>query len=411
MNPRSSLLWRIAWRYLRAKNSTNAINIISWISSAGMAIGAFALIVVLSVFNGFESLVSSLYHSFYPDLIIRPAAGKFFEPDSKRLLKLNRDPDILAWSRCLEENAYLQYEGKDFIATVKGVDTAYARVTSLDQFIVAGSWDPASTEPPMALLGGNILLALGINPERNLYPITVTAARKNARSAITPQDAFSRREWYPSGAFAVQQEFDTKYILAPLPAVQDLLTEEGISSLEIRLRPDADPEAVRERLRQSFGNEYSILTRFEQNEVLFRVMRLERWAVVAILSFTLLIISFNIMGSLTMLVIDKKKDISILKAMGADPPMIRRLYLITGAFLGLSGSVIGLLSGLILCLLQMKFGFIRLAGAGNSFVIDAYPVVLRLSDFVLSLLIVSGISILASWLPAARASRSAMEFR
>jgi lipoprotein-releasing system permease protein len=401
---------RIAQRYLFSKKSTNAINIISAISMVGMGVGAFALIVVLSVFNGFEGLVTDLYSAFYPQLTVTSKLGKTFEDTPELFTKVLQTKGVAGITKTLEENAYLEYNDKATLAVIKGVDSNYTHVNRVQDFLYQGEFILEDARANYAVIGANLNLALNIEPERGIELLGIKVPRKGVKSVLLPEDAFSSTTVLPAGIFMLQQEFDSKYVFVSLGLVQELLGEENaVSAYEIKLQPGTNEESIREQLKASLGNDFVVRTRLEMNEVLFRVIKMERWAVFAILTFIMLIISFNIIGSLSMLVMEKHKDISILKAMGANVSDIRNIFLLEGIFTGCIGAFSGLGLGLLLCLLQQHFGFIKLNDGGGSFVVDAYPVSIRISDVVLTFFTVVIISSLASLYPARKAGAQSLK--
>jgi lipoprotein-releasing system permease protein len=402
---------RIALRYLFSKKSTNAINIISYISMAGMGVGAFALIVVLSVFNGFEGLIKDLYNAFYPELIVTPAQGKIFDNNAFVEQKIKADKSIVAYTKVLEENAYLEYEGKATIATIKGVDSNYTNTTDVADYVRQGSFYLSDSTKEYAVLGANINLALNTSIENNFASMSIRVPKLTTASVFIPEDAFNSAHVVPAGIFSIQQEFDSKYVLVSLPLAQQLIgIENAVSAFEVKLKSGIDAEKQKKSIQAVLGKAYKVQTREELNEVLYRVVKMERWAVFAILSFILVIISFNIVGSLTMLAIEKTKDISILKAMGANPSQISTIFLLEGVFVAMLGAGIGLLLGLLLCFVQINYGIVKLAEGGASFVVDAYPVKVIASDILLTFFTVAGISLLAALVPAIKAAKQKLSF-
>ena len=402
---------RIAMRYLFSKKSTNAINIISHISMTGMGVGAFALIVVLSVFNGFEGLIKDLYNSFYPELIITPAQGKIFDNNDFIEQKLKADKSIASYTKTLEENAYFEYEGKATIATIKGVDENYINTTDVADFVRQGDFYLRDSTKDYAVIGANINQALNTSIENNFAMMSIRVPKLTNATVFMPDDAFNTAYVVPAGIFSIQQEFDSKYVIVSLPLAQQLIgIENAVSAFEVKLKAGVDAYNQKEIFQSALGKDYKVKTREELNEVLYRVVKMERWAVFAILSFILVIISFNIVGSLTMLAIEKTKDISILKTMGASQNDISKIFLLEGIFTALLGAGIGLFLGLLLCYLQINYGFVKLAEGGASFVIDAYPVKVITSDIVLTFFTVAGISLLASLVPAIKAAKQKLSF-
>ena len=402
---------RIALRYLFSKKSTNAINIISYISMTGMGVGAFALIVVLSVFNGFEGLIKDLYNAFYPELIITPAQGKIFDNNDFIEQKMKADKSVVSYTKTLEENAYFEYEGKATIATIKGVDENYTNTTDVAAYVRQGDFYLRDSTKDYAVIGANINQALNASIENNFAMMSIRVPKITNASVFMPDDAFNTAYVVPAGIFSIQQEFDSKYVIVSLPLAQQLIgIENAVSAFEVKLKPGVDADRQKEVFQSALGKDYKVQTREELNEVLYRVVKMERWAVFAILSFILVIISFNIVGSLTMLAIEKTKDISILKAMGASATDISKIFLLEGIFTAMLGAGIGLFLGLLLCYLQINYGFVKLAEGGASFVVDAYPVKVITSDIFLTFFTVAGISILASLVPAIKAAKQKLSF-
>lgn len=405
---------RIAFRYLFSKKSTNAINIISWVSMAGMAVGAFALIIVLSVFNGFEGLVLSLYNSFYPDIEVRAAAGKTIEDTEALRNKIATYGEVVAISRTLEENAYLEYGNNAQLGVIKGVDENYGRVTTVQNFVREGNFDLGDSVRNRAVVGANIGLSMNMDVKEQFEPLRITVPRKGVKSSFNPADEFSTMQVLPAGMFAIQQDFDSKYIFVNLAFAQQLLDGENqISAYEVKLKEGADLDKAAEAIGTALGKDYTVRTRFQQRAEMYRVMIIERWVTTAILAFIILIISFNIIGSLSMLVLEKSRDISILKAMGGNAGLVRNIYLLNGLLNAVIGAGIGLAAGYAVCLLQLKFHFLKLSGGGedSSFVIDYYPVQLKLGDPVLAVGIILLLSLLAAYFPARRAGASQMNFK
>lgn len=407
------LALRIAFRYLFSKKSTNAINIISWVSMVGMAVGAFALIVVLSVFNGFEGLVLSLYNSFYPDLEVTAVSGKTFEQNEQLYNKLIKLDGVAAVSQTLEENAYLEYGEDASLGTIKGVDAKYNDVTTVSKYVREGNFTLRDSNFHYAVIGANLSYPMNISVERAIEPLRITVPRKGAKNAMLPGDAFTTMQAVPGGIFSIQQEFDSKYVFVDLDFAKELLGDDKrISAYEIKLKEGADIEALRTQVTAQAGDEFTVRTRYEQKAEMYRVMKIERWVTTAILAFIILIISFNIIGSLSMLVLDKAKDISILKAMGADEKLVVRIYLFNGILASAIGAGVGLLLGYAICLAQINFHFLKLSGGNDSsFVIDYYPVVLKPIDAVVTISVIVVISLLAAYFPARRAGQSIMSFK
>lgn len=372
---------------------------------AGMGGGAMFLIIILSVFNGFEGLVKKLYNAFYPDIKITAIEGKTFAADTSLINLLKEVNGVLYVSRSLEENAYLKYKDKENIATIKGVENNFKNITGIDSFILYGKYELENQGRDQAILGAAIDEVLNTDMEEPILSMQIMVPKKGRKVYINPEDAFEKNFAIPIGVFAIQQEFDSKYVLLPYHLTEELLNEyDRASSIEIKVRPDANIKAIISDMQRIVGKSLKVKDRFQQNETLYKVVKTERLAVYVILSFIMFIISFNIIGSLSMLVLDKQKDISILKAMGATPTAIRNIFLLEGLLSAAIGALIGLMLGFIICFIQQKFGLVKLQGSG-SFIIDAYPVEMHFSDFLLAFLIVIVISFLASIYPANKASQ------
>lgn len=370
-----------------------------------MLVGTAALILVLSVFNGFEDLVVSLYDTFNPDLKITAKEGKVFVPDSIQWENIEKIEGVEAVSYTLEENALLKYrDDNDFIARLKGVDDRYIDVSQVDTAIIDGDFALKNGQTNFAVLGVGVAGLLGVNVHNEFAALKVfMPIRDKAISRTRPESAFTQSLIYPVGVFAIQQDFDSKYTIVPLRFMRQLLNyEKEVSGVEIALAATANVADVQSQVQRILGDTYWVKDRYQQDEFLYKVMRTEKWAVYLILTFILLVAAFNMVGSLSMLVIEKKRDIGILKAMGATKQFIRRLFLTEGVLLAMVGGMLGMFLAFVLCVLQQKFALLKLQG--ESFLIEAYPVSMRLGDFVLVFVTVSIIAILASVFPANRAA-------
>src|SRR4051812_37519646 len=355
----------VAKRYFFSKKSQRAINIISIISVVGVMIGTGALIVVLSVFNGFESLVVRLYNSFDPELKITINEGKTFPADSILFHQLKNIAGVKTISQTLEENALVKYRDKQYIVTIKGVDENFQKVSGIDSMIVDGEFVLQKGDTAFAIVGGAIAYNLQLNISNFLSPLELYVPQKNAESFSNPEEAFNRRFIVPAGVFAIQQEFDSKYILVPLSFARDILNDEkNISAFEVSLLPNANINKVQQQIKDKLGDKFSVSSRLEQHSTIYRIMKSEKWAVFLILAFILLIATFNVIGSLTMLIIEKGKDISILYSMGADATLIRKIFLMEGLMITFIGSVIGIVLGVFICFLQIQFKLVKLTGSG-----------------------------------------------
>ncbi|HKK43051.1 MAG TPA: ABC transporter permease, partial [Bacteroidales bacterium] len=303
----------IAKRYLFAKKSRNAINVISAVSVAGVTVGTMALIIILSVFNGLETMVTSIFNTFDPDLRVTIAEGKTFVPDTTRLRLLGKVKGVSCFSQTLEENALLKYGDRQYIATIKGVDDRYAEVTSIDSSMWEGEFVLRSDKGrPYAIPG--IGVAQYLNLRINfITPLAIIFPNRSASDAISPEDALTRKYIYPSGIFEVEKEYDSKYVYVPLEFARELTQiDSGISAIEIKFSKDADPGRVQKEVTGIFGKKYVVQNRYQQQEIFYKVMKSERLAIFFILTLILVIASFNIIGSLTMLIIEKERDVEIL---------------------------------------------------------------------------------------------------
>jgi len=388
----------IAKRYLFAKKSHNAINIISGISVAGVAIGMMALVIVLSVFNGFDDLIKALYNSFDPDLKVTIAEGKTFKPDTAILRELSKTKGVALYSKVVEENVLLRYGEKQYPATLKGVDRNYKKINGLDTMITEGKYQLEDSKNQYALIGQGIAYYLQVGL-KFVTPIVVYFPRKEASISMNVENAFNQNYIFPSGIFSIEQDHDAKYMIVPIKFADDLLEDSvSISAIEIKTTKGSDLDKVQADVQKLYGDKFKVRNRYQQQELFYRIMKYEKWAIFMILAFILMVASFNIIGSLSMLIIEKKKDVSTFKSMGADGRLIRRIFLYEGTMISFIGASIGLALGLVVCWLQIRFGFIRLEGSG-SFIIDAYPVSIRIVDILLAFLTVLGIGYLAAWYP------------
>lgn len=388
----------ISKRYLIAKKTRNAVNIITMISIVGVMVGTAALIIVLSVFNGLDSLLKSMNDSFDPDLKVTPASGKVFNTDDPRLEELRKHPSIFALAESLEENALLKYDDQQYIAKVKGVSSNFADISGVDTMLMFGEFILEHNNQPYAIVGQGVahFLSLNIN---YIDPIVIYVPKRDASISMNPQQAFNRNYIFPSAVFSIQQEFDLNYILTPLDYARKLFDYDNeLSAIELKIKDDYNIDKVQEEIIQILGSDYQVRNRYQQHEAFYKIMKSEKLYIFLILTFILIIASFNIIGSLTMLIIDKKEDIATFRSLGANLKTIRSIFLLESWLITAVGAFIGLLLGAFICWLQIKFGFVRLQGAA-SFIIDAYPVKLLFSDIVLIFVTVVSIGYLASWYP------------
>lgn len=402
---------KIAWRYFRGKKSAQAINVISWISISAIAVSSAAMIILFSVFNGLEATVKDMYSAFYPDVKVTIDKGKFFEVTDKQKEAIRKIKGIALASYSLEDMVLLNANEEQKVATLKGIDNTWFEVSRLDSYMVDGKagWEGKRDFVP-AIMGLGVAMSLSIDVQnvfsglKIYYPKPGAAyASENAETALNGITA------KPEGSFRIQEEFDEQYVLIPFDAARYLFNAGNkISSIEIKLDTNAGAGGVTDALKDILGNHVVVEDRYEQNKKFFLIMQSEKWAVYAILLMVLLIASFNMIGSLSMVVLEKKKDIAILKSMGARGSLIRSVFLIEGGLLALLGGTLGILTGLLVCLGQQYFGWISLP---DGFVIKAYPVDMQIGDFVLVLVTAIGVGFLAALYPSAKAARQPVYVR
>ena len=400
-----------AWRYFKAKKTTNAINVISWISIVAMLFGTAALILVLSVFNGFEDLVKGLYSSFYPDLKIAPASGKQLTLTNEQLQKIRAVKGIKAVSLVVEERAFLKNGESQSMISLKGVDDAYATVTTVPNHIVAGEFNTGTEEQPLLVLGAGIENAVAVQSDRNIFPLTVYLPRKGEVDLSDPIKSLATDTVNTAGTFVIQQDFDNKYVLTNLGFVKNMLglSPDTYGAAEIAITPGADEENVQQELQRFLGNQYLVQTRYEQNRSLYSIMQMEKWVIYAILSLILVVAAFNMVGALTMLVLEKREDIGVLHAIGASGNFIKKIFLSEGLLLALIGGGVGMLLALLIALAQQKFHLIPLQG--DSFMISYFPVKINPWDFLLVGSTVLFISLVAAYIPARKAAKQQLLLR
>lgn len=401
-----------AWRYFKAKKSANAINIIAWVTTSIIAFATCCQILVLSVFNGFEGLVTSLYSSFYTDLKITPANGKTLFLDAAKIKEIQNQIYIGQLSCIAEEKALLQNEGSQTVIQLKGVDSNFTKVNDIASKIIKGNYNIGNVENPMMVVGTGIQDATGIalNPAFGPEELTVILPKTNNQSN-DPLSSLSEGTIIPSGSFSIQQDFDNSYAITNIDFVKQQMDMQHneFSAIEIKLKNSAEIESSQVALQQLLGKNFIVLTRYQQNANLYSTMKMEKWAIYALLTLILLIAAFNMISALTMLVLEKKQDISILQSMGSSRLQIKKIFLSEGLLLGLIGSVIGISLATIICLLQLKFKLIKIQG--GSFLIDYFPVKLMPTDFLLVGLTALTVTFIASWFPANKASKQVIELK
>jgi lipoprotein-releasing system permease protein len=401
-----------AWRYFKAKKSTNAINIIAWVSMLAIVIGAASLILVLSVFNGFEDLVKSLYSTFYSDLKITPSSGKTIMLTNEQLKQLSGTTGVRAYSLIAEDKAFLQNGELQSIAYLKGVDENYNKVTTVSEKVMRGKFELGTADYPDIVLGAGIENALEVETEKNIVPLSVYLFKKtNQLNSTDPMQSVSNENIATTGTFIIQQEFDNKYGFTNLAFMKRMLglQEDEYSAVEIAIKDARQADIIKMQLQKLFGNDYTVQTRYEQNQGLYSVMRNEKWVIYCVLTLILVVAAFNMIGALTMLVLEKQKDINVLKALGADNNYIQRIFLSEGLLLAILGGGSGILLAVVICKLQLKYKLVPLQG--GSFLIDYYPVKLVATDFLLVFSTILIVALLASWFPSRKAALQPIELR
>jgi len=390
-----------AWRYFKSKKTTNAINIIARISVIAIAVGTAALIVVLSVFNGFEDLVKGLYADFYADIKVSPVKGKTIILTPEQINQLKNINGITQTSLVAEEKALLVNGDNQAIVYVKGVDDNYTNTSNMLAHIVRGKFILGNIENPKLVIGAGIENAAGIDVERSLTSVNIYLPDRKAKNLLSPE-SLTAYTLQPSGTFLVQQDFDNKYVFTNLDFAKFMLGLNANEYTSVDIKTNNNSNKVKTQIQKILGTNYLVQTRYEQNQSLYMVMNIEKWVIYAILSLILIVAAFNIIGALTMLVIEKEKDIAVLKAMGANNKKIQSIFLFEGILLASIGGISGILLASFICFLQMQFHLIKLSG--GSFIIDYYPVQLNIFDFVLVAVTVLIIAILAAFIPAKKAS-------
>ena len=392
----------IAKRYLFSKKSTNAINIISYISIFGLSIGTAALVLVLSVFNGFEDLLSGLFSNFNPDIKIEVARGKSFEPNQDDIKQIESLDNVYAISQTLEEVAIFKYKGSQDFGSIKGVDENFIKVTAMDTTLREGRFVLHRDSIDYAILGAGMRNKLSVNIEDEFSSLTVYTAKKRKRTSIVPGSSLNKKSIYPAGIFAIHQDVNNQYILSSLEFAQSLLGTNKVSSYEVKVKDQAELDETVAAIEAIMGDTYTVKNRFRQDEAFLKIMNVEKWISFAIVSLTLLLVAFNLIGALWMIVLEKKKDIAILKSMGAQDKSIRNIFLWEGILLCIIGMMSGFFIAIVLYIAQTTVGIVPIP---EGFIVDNYPISMRFSDFLAVGITVLIIGLLASIPPALRAQR------
>jgi len=390
----------IARRYLVSKKSHNLINTISLISVIGQAVGTAALIIVLSVFNGFEDVIKTLYNTFNPDFVITPETGKTINYAEFPKNKLRANVDVKGIAGVVEEDALFKYRDKQYIARIKGIPETYQDISPVDSMTREGSFTLEEGTSNFAVIGAGVAWFLDINLNDYRSLLSVYLPKRGNASSFRFENAFNNEVIHPAGIFSVQQEFDERYVFVPLRFARKLLDYKNeVTSVEVFLKPGADTDENQLLIKNDLGPDYIVKNRFQQNEALYKVLKSEKLIIFLILLFILVLASFNMIGSLSILIVEKIKDIAVLKSMGADKPLIRKIFTAEGVLISLAGSLSGLIIGFIILFLQQQFGLVSLGAEQGDFIINAYPVKMLASDFIYVFVTVLTIGLLATWYP------------
>lgn len=403
-----NLPFYIAWRYLFSKKKHNAVNIISGVSVCGVALATLALVCTLSVFNGFQEMVAGFFTAFDPELKILPREGKVLDPLAEPFRRVRSLPQVEVWTETLEENAMVQYKDRQAMVVIKGVEDSFEQLTEIDSLLYgAGRFCLHDEVAEYGILGVELLSELGTGIQF-VDPLQVYAPRRGVRvNPANPSAAFNRAYLFSPGVvFAVnQQKYDAGYILTSLAFARRLFGyETEASAVELKLRPGTEVESARRQIMQLLGEGYVVQDRYEQQADVFRIMKIEKFISYLFLTFILLVACFNVIGSLSMLILDKRDDVTTLRNLGADDRLVTRIFLFEGWLISCCGALAGIGLGLLLCLLQRRFGLVTLGG-GENFVVDAYPVSVHATDLLLVLLTVMAVGFLSVWYPVRSLSR------
>lgn len=398
-----NLPFYIARRYLFSKKKHNAINIISGISVCGVALATLALVCTLSVFNGFQDMVAGFFTAFDPELKITVREGKVFEPNAETFREVRALPEIDVWTETLEENAMVQYKDRQAMAVIKGVEDNFEQLTSIDSLLYgAGEFILHDSIVDYGVLGVELISELGTGLQF-VDPLQVYAPKRNVRvNMANPSASFNRDYLFSPGVVFVvnQQKYDARYILTSLDFARNLFNyDTEVSAIELKLKPDADVSAIQKKISRILGDDFAVLNRYEQQVDVFRIMEIEKFISYLFLTFILAIACFNVIGSLSMLILDKREDVETLRNLGADDRLIARIFLFEGRLISLFGALAGIVFGLLLCYLQQRFGIISLGGGSGSFIVDAYPVSVHATDVILIFVTVIAVGFLSVWYP------------
>ena len=395
----------MARRYLFAKKKHGSVNIISAISACGVALATLALVCTLSVFNGFQEMVAGFFTAFDAELKIVPVEGKFFDPRESRIQRVKALPSIDVWSATIEEHAVVKYKERQTMVTVKGVEENFEQLTQIDSLIYgSGSYLLQDEQWYYGILGVDLLGELGCGMQF-VDPLQLFAPKRGVKVNIAnPSTAFNRHYLFSPGVVFIsnQEKYDAHYLITSIDFARRLFNyDDEVTAIEIKLKEGANINKVEKEMQQLLGDRFKVLNRYEQQEETFRIMEIEKLISYLFLTFILAVACFNIIGSLSMLILDKREDIETLTHLGANRSLISRIFLAEGRLISLLGALIGLVLGVLLCYLQQQFGLVKL-GDGGSFLVDAYPVSVHLTDLLLILATVLLVSFVSVWYPVKR---------
>lgn len=403
----------VARRYLFSKKKTHAINVISLISVIGVAVATMALVIVLSVFNGFHDLVASFFTNFDPQLKVVPVEGKTVPADDPILTKISHFPEVDVATGTVEDMALAIYNGKQAMVTIKGVDDNFPQLTHITEILYGdGQFQLHTANLQYGTPGIRLAQTLGLGANWKGYLKIYAPQREGQLDMTDPQSGFVVDSLISSGVvFSVNQgKYDKSYIVTSLGFAQNLFNQQGmVSALELRLKPGSNFESVKARMQQVAGKKYQVLDRFEQQRDTFKIMKVEKLMAYIFLTFILIVACFNIIGSLSMLIIDKKDDVVTLRNLGASDKQIRRIFLFEGRLISVFGAILGILLGLLLCWLQQQYGFVKMGSSDGTFVVNAYPVSVHYSDVLLIFFTVIAAGWLAVWYPVRALSKKLMQ--
>jgi ABC-type lipoprotein release transport system permease subunit len=403
-----SLPLKIAFRYFfsrRREGSFNIITLISGISLLGYVVGAAALIIVLSVFNGFENLFSTLYSQFDADIQITSTVGKSFPTSQLNIAQIKNIDGVLYVNYVIEENVLARYNGKQVLATVKGVDEKYLDAVHLDTNLISGALLLQEGDTNFALIGQGLAYQLGVQPDDQFNFLTIYVPAKGEIDLLNAENAFKRNPIFPIGVLGIQEEVDSKYIIVPLRFIEPLLEKKNqVSSIEIRLRKDASIDKIKKQIEDIAGSSFSIKNRFQQRDSFYKVMKSEKFISFMILLFIMIVAAFNTVGSLYMLVIEKKKDLKIFASMGLTANQARKIFMFEGVILAIFGGLVGIILGGLICWLQQEYSIINFSSS-EGFIIDSYPVRIKAADFLYVFLTIVGLGFITSLYPAYKAKQ------